>query len=92
VSESHRREAFTLALHNPMPAWMVQSLEAAGISGLVERRDQPAYLPPWFVMPDHVARLVARHRRGGEYRVQPRVRRRPAALDRSQSSSATTYS
>lgn len=76
LSDVHRNEAFRLAPHNPMPTWMVHSLEKAEISGLVERPGEPADMPPWIPMPDHVARLVARHRRGGTYRFQNPTRYR----------------
>ena len=65
LSYVHRREALGLAKHNPMPKWMVHSLKLAEISGLVERPNQPPDMPPWIEMPDDVARLIARHRRGG---------------------------
>ena len=70
LSDAQRHEAFRLAPHNPMPRWMVSGLEKASISGLVARPGEPEDMPPWIPMPDHVARLVARHRRGGTYRFQ----------------------
>ena len=65
LSEVRRHEVFGLAPHNPMPLWMVHSLEKAEISGLVEREGEPDDMPPWIEMPAHVARLIACHRRHG---------------------------
>jgi hypothetical protein len=77
LSDAQRGEAFGLALHNPMPPWMVHGLKKAEISGLVERPGEPDDMPPWIAMPDHVARLIARHRRGGgTYRFQLWTRKR----------------
>ena len=75
LSDAHRREAFSLAPHNPMPTWMVSSLQNAEISGLVARPGEPEFMPPWIAMPDQVARLVARHRRGGTYQFQHSTRK-----------------
>lgn len=77
LSDAQRRKAFDLAPHNPMPPWMIDSLNKAEISGLVERPGEPDDMPPWIAMPDHVARLVARHRRGGgTYSFQLSTRKR----------------
>jgi len=77
LSDNQRRQAFSLAPHNPMPPWMVRSLQKAEISGLVERPGEPADMPPWIPMPGQVARLVARHRRGGgTYRFLHSTRKR----------------
>ena len=65
LSDAQRREIFGLAPRNPMPRWMVYTLRQAEVAGLVERADQPAYMPPWIEMPEDVARLVARRRRRG---------------------------
>ena len=77
LSDAQRHEAFGLAPHNPMPTWMVHSLNKAEISGLVERPGEPDDMPPWIPMPGHVARLVARHRRGrGTYQFEHSTRKR----------------
>ena len=77
LSDVHRQEAFALALHNPMPTWMVHSLNKAEISGLVEQPGEADDMPAWIPMPGQVARLVALHRRGGgTYRFQLSTRKR----------------
>jgi glutamate/tyrosine decarboxylase-like PLP-dependent enzyme len=75
LSDAQRRQAFSLAPHNPMPTWMVASLQKAEVSGLVARPGEPEYMPAWIAMPEHVARLVARHRRGGTYQFQHSTRK-----------------
>jgi hypothetical protein len=44
---------------DPMPPWMVSSLKAAGVSGLVDQSGEHAdVVAPWVPMPEHVAEFI----------------------------------
>ena len=65
LSEPQRRQAYMLGTRTPMPAWMAISLAAADVPGLVDAPDRPeGFDRPWCYMPEPVARLIARRRRG----------------------------
>jgi hypothetical protein len=67
LSEAQRRQAYGVGTRTPMPAWMVISLAAADVPGLVDAPDRPEGLDhPWCYMPAAVAKLIARRRRGDD--------------------------
>jgi hypothetical protein len=65
LSEPQRRQAYLVGTRTPMPVWMAISLAAADVPGLVDAPDRPEGLEsPWCFMPEPVAKLIARRRRG----------------------------